>query len=202
MLQKLFYLSLCLTLSLTITSCNNQNSNGNKEELSEQEISDSLYFFGQVKPLYDNLLNVDTTAVFRGLNFGQKAPQIRAKENGRSEFIHQAVDHIQYEISMGQDTIEGNDFVEIKYFLDNKNELDIITANYYINDSTKIENFGNYLQTQFENKYGHFYVDSDGYTVWEVPFVDADSMEGKYDIAIKKLFKQNDSGLTIEYAKF
>ncbi len=191
-----------LVLSVSFSRCKDDGQNtGNKSQQKISNKTDSLIFHQRIAPYFTKIFDTDTTSVLRGFNFGQPQQAIKNAENERLEFIQQSNDHLYYEFNLFDDTI-GTDYAELKYFFDSKGLLDIITVNYFINDSIIIEEFSEYLLNRFEEKYGHFYIDNDGYTVWENTYMDKDNINKKYDIAVKKLIKLNDPGLTIEYAKF
>jgi len=59
-----------------------------------------------------------------------------------------------------------------------------------------------HLNTGFNDRYGDYYIDSDGYTVWESSYKRDDTLDVVFDIGIRKLVKLNDPGITIEMMRF
>ena len=90
----------------------------------------------------------------------------------------------------------------LKYIFDNEDRLWIITVNYYIADSSRTNELFDLLNKNFSDQYGDYYIDSDGYTVWESSYLREDSSEVVYDLGIRKLIKFQDPGIQIELMRF
>ncbi len=141
--------------------------------------------------------------VFRNVNLDMALNLVKEAEDvSELNLTSETKNYLHFEQDLNIDTLKGVDYVEVKYIFDDQDRLDIITVNYYIQDSLVNNDVFNHLNESFNEKYGDYYIDSDGYTVWESSYQRADTLDVVYDIGIRKLVKLNDPGITIEMMRF
>ncbi len=185
---------------MTILSCksNKKNISGNADDL---EMSDSLK---QVYHYYSQIF--DSTAsdgIFRNIGFDQSIATVKENELADNLTLsEEEKDYLQYEVDLHVDTTLGIDYAMLKYLFDQEDRLYVITLNYYIQDTSKTNALFDILTQKFTEKYEDYYIDTDGYTVWESEYMRPDSSSVIYDIAIRKLIMFEEPGITIEYMRF
>jgi hypothetical protein len=152
---------------------------------------------------YEKIFLPDKGKTFRDISLDLSVSAVRDVEARYDlDLTDESPDYLQYEMDLKVDTVNGVDYVEVKYIFDQQDRLDIVTVNYYIQDSLVVNRLFDHLNTSFIEKYGDYYLDSDGYTVWEDSYTREDEQEVTYDIGIRKFIKLNDPGITIEMMRF
>ena len=200
MQARFSYLSvLCVMLFIT-ASCSNSTDKGNNTDTSSQaDTSDrslSQNYFSEV-------FLPEKKMAFREVSLDMDLKSVKIKETDNGFNLSGETDnYLHYEKDLNIDTTKGVDYVEVKYIFDDLDRLDIITINYYIQDSLITDDLFNHLNTSLSNRYGDYYIDSDGYTVWESSYKRSDTIDVVFDIGIRKLVKLNDPGITIEMMRF
>ena len=200
MQARFSYLSvLCVMLFIT-ASCSNSTDKGNNTDTSSQaDTSDrslSQNYFSEV-------FLPEKKMAFREVSLDMDLKSVKIKETDNGFNLSGETDnYLHYEKDLNIDTTKGFDYVEVKYIFDDLDRLDIITINYYIQDSLITDDLFNHLNTSLSNRYGDYYIDSDGYTVWESSYKRSDTIDVVFDIGIRKLVKLNDPGITIEMMRF
>jgi len=152
---------------------------------------------------FETVFLPDKDKIFRDVSLDLPIGEVKDIEsNYNLSLTENKDDYLQYETDLLVDTAKGVDYVEVKYIFDDADRLDIVTVNYYIQDSSVTNSLFDYINTSFSGQYGDYYIDSDGYTVWESSYRRADTVEVTYDIGIRKFIKINDPGITIELMRF
>lgn len=187
-------LILIISAFFLIVSCKSGKSGSNQPETAEDAMT------LMVREYYEKLFMPDDEGVVRGFNFGQTQSEIEEVEKKKLELVESNELMSFYEITLSDDTTRTIDYAEIKYFYDSNKKFDIATINYYIEDSTTNIMLFDIISKKYEEKYGHSYVDVDGYTVWTSENI----FSSGFDIAMKmkKLLNMNEPGITLEFTKF
>lgn len=159
--------------------------------------------FPEALDYYNRVFLPEHSRVFRRVELDMEPQTVRSLEDaGNLRLAGESPRHLQYEADLRTDSLRGSDYVDVKYVFDDQDRLDIVTVNYYIQDTALINGLFDHLHRVFGNLYGDFYIDSDGYTVWESTYKRPDSTEVVFDIGMRKLVKLNDPGITIEVMRF
>jgi len=101
--------------------------------------------------------------LFRGLDFDKPIDEVKKSETLQPEM--QYADYLKYRI--GADSIAAGESVEIEYFFNKKNQLDLMIAFYNISDSAAIHSMADNLMGYLETKYGRPKRDELGWYHWE-----------------------------------
>jgi len=178
----LFYPVFLLAL-LLLHSCRNDNA--------KNEIKDP-------SPYFKTFITGDEKNVLRDINFNLSADEI--KKNETSKLYEETPDHLFYEFSFPTDSTAFSEYANIQYFFDENNQLDIITADIYMNDSIQENKLRNNLMDYYTYKYGSLQKDDNEQDVWKGTFTDKKTNQSYYySVAIKKL--EDDYGVSIEYVR-
>lgn len=189
-----------LPLLLLLTCC---KPSSQKEDRSSGDPDSALTADAVAVGYYRDIFMPEKEKVFRDVSMDLSADQVKSIESGYTlSLTDESDEHLQYEMDLRVDTVSGVDYVEVKYIFDQQDRLDIVTVNYYIRDSLMINQLFDHLNSSFIERYGDYYIDSDGYTVWESTYQRSDTVEITYDIGIRKFTKLNDPGITIELMRF
>ena len=194
-LKKLSTLFAILCL-LLVFACKNDNSNSkknNSNQTTQTDTTDMVYQY------YNKIFKPESGSIFRDVAFDQSISTVKDTEaNSNLKLSEEEEDYLQYEEDLYVDTAKGIDYAMLKYIFDNEDRLWIITVNYYIQDSSKTNDLFDLLSEEFTEKFDDYYLDSDGYTVWESEYKRPDSTTVVYDLGIRKLIKFEDPGIQIE----
>ena len=186
-------------LVTTLISCNTNNSNSASNDDDTIAIDSSNLSF----QYYNKIFLDQSEDIFRNVNFDEDIATVKAaEENSNLTLAESTPDYLQFEKDLYTDTSKGIDYAMLKYIFDNEDRLWIITVNYYIADSSRTNELFDLLNKNFSDQYGDYYIDSDGYTVWESSYLREDSSEVVYDLGIRKLIKFQDPGIQIELMRF
>lgn len=183
---------------ITVAGCQGNQSQGYDEDVHEAATPGS-----PEEQYYNIIFNEAEDKVFRNVMLDMDQDTVKSIEADFDLALsEEEAGYLQYEQDLLVDTVRGSDYVELKYIFDDADRLDIITVNYYIQDSSMTNSLFDHLYHEFSEDYGDFYIDSDGYTVWESSYYRSDSTNVAYDIAIRKFIQLNDPGITIELMRF
>lgn len=190
---------LAILTILLAYACKSDSSqtNNHKKDIPVVDSTDIAYQY------YQRIFLPEEDDIFRKVGFDQTIESVKAAEaNGNLTLSEESEDFLQYEEDLFVDTAQGIDYAMLKYIFDSEDRLWIITVNYYIQDSTKTNDLFDLLNEQFTEEYDDYYIDSDGYTVWESEYKRPDSTVVAYDLGIRKLLKFEDPGIQIELMRF
>ena len=197
------HLSVYLLLLVTTFFIQSCQFNTNKQSKSEEDlvvIEEQSRFIQQY---FSDVFLPDLPDIFRSVNFDEEIEIVKEKEaKSTLQLADESDGYLQYEKDLFTDTIKGIDYIMIKYIFDSHDRLWVITANYIIQDSSKTAELYDHLNTTFNEKYGDYYFDRDGFTVWEGAYKRDDSTEVIYDLGVRKLLKFDDPGIQIEMMRF
>ncbi len=199
-MKHLAYTLLFSLLVLGIACKNDSKGKSENKQHGPHELHDST---GQAEAYYLKIFQPYKKKVFRDIVFDYPIDSVlNIEKHNDLKLTDQKSNYLQYEYDLSIDTVKGIDYVMVKYIFDDADRLDIITVNYYIQDSLGTHNFYDQLNHSLQTEYGDYYIDSDGYTVWESAYKRKDSIDVAYDIAIRKLVKFEEPGVTIEFMRF
>ncbi len=190
----LFVLSFCLN------SCQSSASKESAKAEEETAIAENNQF---IKQYFSSVFLPESSSIFRFVNFDDPIEEVKATEaNQDLQLADESEGFLQFEKDLFVDTTKGIDYVMIKYIFDSYDRLWVITANYIIQDSVKTNELYDHLNNTFSEKYGDYYFDRDGFTVWEGSYKRNDSVDVVYDLGVRKLLKFADPGIQIELMRF
>jgi len=192
----------CGLLSIAILSCADSNRPSDNGADTDVEDTNSVTHTTSERYL-SSVFMPESDKIFRNVNLDMALSLVKEAEDVSGlNLTSETENYLHFEQDLNIDTLKGVDYVEVKYIFDDLDRLDIITVNYYIQDSLVNNDVFNHLNESFNEKYGDYYIDSDGYTVWESSYQRADTLDVVFDIGIRKLVKLNDPGITIEMMRF
>lgn len=149
-------------------------------------------------PYFKAFITGDEKYVLRDINFNLTSEEIKEKET--SKLYEETPDHLFYEFSFPTDSTAFSEYANIQYFFNENNQLDIIIADIYMNDSIQENILRNNLTDYFNYKYGTQVKNDDDQEVWKGTFLDDKSNKSYYyTIDIKKL--EDDFGVSLEYVR-
>lgn len=186
-------------VSICLYSCKSDSSkaNANNDQSTTEASSDFITSY------YENIFLPNLDDIFRAVNFDDEIETVKKTEASYDlELTDESDGYLQYEKDIFIDTAKGIDYVTLKYIFDSYDRLWVVTLNYIIQDSAKTTELFDHLNTTFNDKYGDYYFDRDGFTVWESSYKRSDSVEVVYDLGVRKLLKFDDPGIQIELMRF
>lgn len=193
------YLLLAVMLLLLAVSCRKGGDNSGAGEAGDGAVT----AHSEAMDYYNRVFLPEHSRIFRRVDLDMEPDAVRGMEDGGNlRLTGESPRHLQYEADLRTDSVRGSDYVDVKYVFDDQDRLDIVTVNYYIQDTALIHGLFDHLNQVFDSLYGDYYIDSDGYTVWESTYKRPDSTEVVFDIGMRKLVKLNDPGITIEVMRF
>jgi len=134
--------------------------------------------------------------LFRGLNFDLDIQQVKQSEAIAPELEYP--DNLRYRILA--DSVAAGESIEIEYFFNKKNQLDLMIAFYNISDSNEISPLADELMRYLEREYGRPKVDeAEGYH-WE--FQDEEGEPGTVEINLVKETEEGYMGVELELIKY
>lgn len=198
--MKTFTGILAILIVLFISACKNNTSTPADNENNQTEIIDSSDLAMQY---FQRIFLPNEEGIFRNTFFDQSIDSVKVIEaSSKLSLAESSDDYLQYEEDLFVDTANGIDYATVKYIFDSEDRLWIVTINYYVQDSSRTNDLFDILNEEFTAKYNDYYIDSDGYTVWESSYKRPDSTEVVYDLGIRKLIKFEDPGIQIELMRF
>lgn len=174
----IYFFILCS--SFIFTSCHHD---GNRNDIKN------------ASPYFTQFYTGNEAAVLRDINFNMSPDDVKKIET--CKLYENTPDHLFYEFSFATDSTAFSEYANVQYFFNETNQLDIITADIYLNDSTQQSALKKTLTQYFDERYESA-DDADTYSVWTGTFEDK-IMNKKYEytISLKKL--EDDFGVSIEY---
>jgi hypothetical protein len=172
--------SLLLLAILIATSC--------KPKVDKSKIKDA-------SPYFTHFYSGNDDAVLRDINFNMSPDDVKKTET--CKLYEHTPDHLFYEFSFPTDSTAFSEYANVQYFFNENNQLDIITADIYLNDSIQQAGLKNTLTTYFNERY-ETADDANTYSVWEGTYTDKNTNKDyDYTISLKNI--EDDFGVSIEY---
>lgn len=149
-------------------------------------------------PYFSIFFTGNEDAVLRGIQFNCTPDELKKLE--KAKLYESTPDHLFYEFSYPKDSTTFSEYANIQYFFNENNQLDIITAEIYLNDSTQEQQLKNNLIEYYNQRFGNPEKDEQDHEVWTGYFTDA-TLDKKisYSVAIKEI--NGEFGIGIEYVR-
>lgn len=175
--------SIVLILVLIITSCKHNN------------YRDSLK---NPSPFFTNFFTGSEENVLRDVNFNISQDELKKIE--KSKLYESTPDHLFYEFSFPTDSTSFSEYANVQYFFNEDNELDIMTADIYLNDSSQQEKLNHTLTDYYNLRFGNPEKDENDHSVWKAKYRDKKTDKKiNYSIALKEL--EDEYGVSLEYVR-
>ena len=150
-------------------------------------------------PYFTNFFTGNDEAVLRDISFNMNPDEVKKVEP--SKLYETTADHLFFEFSYPTDSTAFSEYANVQYFFNENNQLDIITADIYLNDSIQEQKLRNTLTQYYNKRYGNPDADDNNVSVWSDSYKDLKTnTKLNYSIAIKDL-EDDDFGVSIEYLK-
>lgn len=155
-------------------------------------------------PLFVLIFGNFENRLFRGVNFGDQIKEIKEKEDKLLILVNEEPFILQYEFDFPIDSLKKFEYCNINYLFD-ENKLDIVSVEYFLKDSLKIEDTYKSIVSALNYRYGESSEDDFGYLVWEGfgngSLTTNEDKKEKYEIGIKRNYKIDEPNYTIEFSK-
>jgi hypothetical protein len=155
-------------------------------------------------PLFVSIFGNFENRLFRGINFGDQPKEIKAKEGKSLILVDEEPFILQYEFDFPIDSLKKFEYCNVNYLFDDS-KLDIVSVEYFLKDSLKIENTYKSIVSALNFRYGGSSEDDFGYMVWEGygngSITSNEDKEEKYEIGIKRNYKIDEPNYVIEFSK-
>ena len=133
---------------------------------------------------------------FRGLHFDLKKETVKSAEIAKPEAEYD--DYLRYNLLA--DSVASGESLELEYFFNKKDQLDLIIAFYNTGSSEVINSVIDELKDYFENRYGTARKDENGFYHWE--FDDKGEIPGTIEIHLTGETEEGYMGIEIELLKY
>ncbi|GIV33160.1 MAG: hypothetical protein KatS3mg031_0695 [Chitinophagales bacterium] len=134
--------------------------------------------------------------LFRGVHFDSSISTVKALEEITPELEYN--DYLRYNISA--DSIAAGESLEVEYFFNKKDQLDMIIAFYYVTNKNAIKPLTEELRRYFEQKIGPARRDESGAYHWELP--DEQGLKGTIEINLTGETEEGYMGVELELIKY
>ncbi len=134
--------------------------------------------------------------LFRGVDFDYTIQSVKAAEEIEPELEYK--DYLRFKIKA--DSIGSGESVDLEYFFNKKDQLDMIIAFYNLTDKSRIEPLANELKRYFERKFGRAQQDEMGWYHWEM--TDKSGLTGTVEVNLIGETEEGYMGLELELIKY
>lgn len=149
-------------------------------------------------PYFTNFFTGTDDDILRTVNFNLSQDEVKKIE--KSKLYESTADHLFYEFIYPKDSSSFSEYANVQYFFNENNQLDIITTDIFLNDSTQVVQAKNTFEQYYNKRYGDPTPDENGYDVWKGDFKDAKTNTNyNYTVALTEL--PDEFGIKIEYLK-
>ncbi|MEZ5055106.1 MAG: hypothetical protein R2807_10170 [Chitinophagales bacterium] len=168
-------------LLVSIFACKN-NSNGENQNATS--------------PYFKEFIHPNSDAVFRAVSFNLDADAIKKLETAK--LYETTSDHLFYELSFPKDTSLFVEYANLQYFFNANNQLDIITADVFLNDAVQEEKLIQALKSYFDDNFKSIKNENGNFPMWKATAYDKKAdKELDYTIALKD--NPDDFGVSLEF---
>ncbi len=168
-------------LLISFFACKNKSNGENKNATS---------------PYFNELFQANSDAVFRAISFNLDADAVKKIETAK--LYETTSDHLFYELSFPKDTSLFVEYANLQYFFNANNQLDIITADVFLNDAAQEEKLIQALKSYFDDNYTSIKNENGNFPMWEASAYDKKSDKDlDYTIALKD--NPDDFGISLEF---
>ena len=147
-------------------------------------------------PYFSTMMKLNENGVFRGLNFNMDVDAVQKVES--SKLFETTSDHLFYELSFPVDSSQFVEYANLQYFFNGNNQLDIITADVFLNDSIQEKELYQSLKKYFDDNFDAINNDNGNFLIWRARFKDS-KLDENFDYTIGLKNFTEDYGVTIEY---
>lgn len=151
--------------------------------------------FKRLSPRSKLIINTDKE-FFRGLDFDTGIENVKAIEKAR--LAEEFTDYLRYRIDA--DSLGKKEYVEIEYFFNKANQLDLFLVFYALSQPADIQPLITELKAYFEKRYGKAVNDELGWYNWE--FRDETGIPGTIEIKLVGEKDEGYLGVEIEMLKY
>ena len=134
--------------------------------------------------------------MFRGIQFGTSLEEVKGKENLNPDIEYG--DYLHYYLNA--DSIAEGESVDIEYFFNRNDQLDMVIAFYNLTDKETIHPLADELYRYLERKYGRPRQDELGWYHWD--FEEKNNESGTIEINLVGETEPGYMGVEIEFIKY
>ncbi len=134
--------------------------------------------------------------MFRGLDFDMTPDEVRRNETLQPDLEYP--DYLRYRLLA--DSIAAGESVELEYFFNNKNQLDLMITFYNLSDKEAIQPLADELKRYLERSYGRPKQDELGWYHWQLD--DKTGEEGSIEINLVGETEEGYMGVELEMTKY
>lgn len=175
----------------------------NRQELTAPSMMPKKPSFALNKqePLHPLLMEVllpGKGGLIRGVDFGMTRAQINALEDACEE----DAGDFRSRYSIACSIPEMAAFADVVYDFQPNGKMDMVTIDYYLNDSYIAKAIFHDLLKFYAKQFGDkYYTDADGYVTWETERRSTDGSHQNLAVYLKKIGRGEDSGVSIQFVK-
>jgi hypothetical protein len=152
----------------------------------------------QPSPYFTQLIDVQDPAVLRGVSFGLNAEEVKDLE--KAKLFEAAPDHLFYEFTYAKDSTEFSEYVNISYYFDETDVLDVITMDIFLSDTLQVKELQRTFTEFYTQQYGQSDRDDYQYDVWDATHKNVKSGNKEaFSIALKPI--EHEIGLSLEFLR-
>ncbi len=133
---------------------------------------------------------------FRGIHFDMSLQNVKEKEELKPDIEYK--DYLHYTIQA--DSIVAGESLDLEYFFNKDDRLDMMIAFYNLADENAIHEFADEIKSYLERKYGRPRQDESGWYHWE--FADKGSVPGSIEINLMGETEKGYMGIELELIKY
>ena len=134
--------------------------------------------------------------MFRGLAFDMKLADVKQSETVRPDVEYE--DYLRYRLFA--DSIASGESVDMEYFFNKNNQLDLMIAFYNLADEDDLHPLADELRRYFERSYGRARLDEQGWYHWQ--FDDKKGESGSIEVNLVGETEKGYMGVEIEMIKY
>ena len=142
------------------------------------------------------LLFKNKEKMFRGIQFGMSLQEVKEKEEWKPSIEY--TDYLRYK--MIADTIAAGEYIDVEYFFNKKDRLDMIIAFYNVVDKETIHPLVNEIKRYLERKHGRPRIDESGWFHWE--YTEKGDQRGSIEINLIGETEEGYMGVELEMIKY
>jgi len=134
--------------------------------------------------------------MFRGLDFDMPLTEVKKSEGTQPDMEYP--DYLRYRFAA--DSIAPGESLEVEYFFNKKDQLDLIIAFYNLTDTEEIKPLADELKRYLERDYGRPAQDEFGWYHWQ--FDDKTGEKGTVEINLAGETEEGYKGVELELTKY
>ncbi|MCB9033815.1 MAG: hypothetical protein H6553_08260 [Chitinophagales bacterium] len=143
---------------------------------------------------FESLYDTKGKHLFRAVDLMMTKKNVLSNE--KATLFEEPDNNLFYAYSFPVDSTPFGEYLDLKYFFNENNQLDIIMCNVYLNDSIQEDKMIKNLNQYYSYLYGRKEVDEFKYDVWNA-HTTYQKEDVDFTVAIRKM--QEEYGINIEY---